>query len=60
VGRPSSARRRAEAAVRLWRQIGSSKWLAVGLDTLGAAYALAGDDAAAARAREEADEVRKT
>ncbi|MFD0427620.1 hypothetical protein ACFQ60_03690 [Streptomyces zhihengii] len=59
VGRSASARRRAEAAVRLWRRIGSSKWLAVGLDTLGAAHALAGGHSAAARAREEADEVRR-
>ncbi|MFF9810693.1 BTAD domain-containing putative transcriptional regulator [Streptomyces coeruleorubidus] len=59
VGRSTPARRRAEAAVRLWRQIGSSRWLAVGLDTLAKAHALAGDHTAAARARDEAEEVRK-
>ncbi|MFD3613204.1 BTAD domain-containing putative transcriptional regulator [Streptomyces atroolivaceus] len=59
VGRPASARRRAEAAVRLWRQIGSNRWLAVGLDTLGTAHALDGDHSAAALAREEADKVRR-
>ncbi|MFB7600708.1 BTAD domain-containing putative transcriptional regulator [Streptomyces sp. NPDC056160] len=59
VGRPGPARRRAEAAVRLWRQIGSSRWLAVGLDTLAEAYALSGNHTAAARSREEAEEVRK-
>lgn len=58
VRRPASARRRAEAAVGLWRQIGASRWLAVGLDTLAAAHAQNGDDAAAARAREEADALR--
>ncbi|MGW7256470.1 BTAD domain-containing putative transcriptional regulator [Streptomyces sp. NPDC054834] len=58
VGRSVPARRRAEAAVRLWRQIGSSRWLAVGLDTLAEAHALAGDHTAAARARDEAEEVR--
>ena len=30
--RPALARRRAETAVRLWRQIGSHTWLAVALD----------------------------
>jgi DNA-binding SARP family transcriptional activator len=59
VGRPASARRRAEAAVMLWRQIGSSRWLAVGLDTLAEAHALAGDHTAAARARDEAEGARK-
>ncbi|MET7645033.1 BTAD domain-containing putative transcriptional regulator [Streptomyces sp. NPDC005426] len=59
VSRPSPARRRAEAAVRIWRQIGSSRWLAVGLDTLAEAHALAGDHTAAARARDEAEGARK-
>ncbi|MFI9150621.1 AfsR/SARP family transcriptional regulator [Streptomyces sp. NPDC053367] len=59
VGRSGPARSRAEAAVRLWRQIGSSRWLAVGLDTLAEAHALAGDHTAAERARAEAEEVRK-
>ncbi|EFL29612.1 response regulator [Streptomyces viridochromogenes DSM 40736] len=58
VGRSAPARRRAEAAVSLWRQIGSSRWLAVGLDTLAKAHALAGDHEAADRARAEAEEVR--
>jgi hypothetical protein len=58
VGRSAPARRRAEAAVRLWRQIGSSRWLAIGLETLAKAHALAGDHTAAARASGEADEVR--
>ncbi|KOT30172.1 response regulator [Streptomyces caelestis] len=59
VGRPGPARRRAEAAVRLWRQIGSSRWLAVGLDALAEAHTLSGDHTAAARSREEAEEIRK-
>jgi DNA-binding SARP family transcriptional activator len=59
VGRPEPACRRAEAAVMLWRQIGSSRWLAVGLDTLAEAHALAGDHTAAARARDEAEGARK-
>ncbi|MFD7687878.1 BTAD domain-containing putative transcriptional regulator [Streptomyces sp. NPDC059781] len=58
VGRPAPARRRAEAAVRLWRQIGSSRWLAIGLDTLAEAHTLAGDHTAAALTRAEAEEVR--
>ncbi|MET8825568.1 BTAD domain-containing putative transcriptional regulator [Streptomyces sp. NPDC004610] len=58
VGRPGPARRRAEAAVLLWRQIGSSTWLAVGLDTLAGAHALAGDHPAADRARAEAERLR--
>ncbi|MFB7915973.1 BTAD domain-containing putative transcriptional regulator [Streptomyces sp. NPDC056061] len=60
VGRPLLARRRAEAAVRLWRQIGSNRWLAVGLDTLAEAHDLAGDHTAAARARDEAEGARTT
>jgi tetratricopeptide (TPR) repeat protein len=58
VGRSAPARKRAEAAVTLWRQIGSNRWLAVGLDTLAEAHSLAGDHTAAARARAEAEEVR--
>ncbi|MFF0155984.1 BTAD domain-containing putative transcriptional regulator [Streptomyces sp. NPDC005263] len=58
VGRGAPARRRAEAAVRLWRQIGSSRWLAVGLETLAEAHELAGDHPAAARARDDADDIR--
>lgn len=34
VGRPEAARGRAEAAVRIWRRIGSPYWLARGVDTL--------------------------
>ncbi|MFH8476678.1 AfsR/SARP family transcriptional regulator [Streptomyces sp. NPDC018000] len=56
--RPGPARRRAEAAIRLWRQIGSRTWLAVGLDTLAKAQTMAGDLAAAARTQEEASSVR--
>lgn len=59
VGRPAPARRRAEAAVRLWRRIGSSRWLAIGLDTLAEAHTLAGDHTAAALTRAEAEEVRR-
>lgn len=58
AGRPAFARRRAEAAVGLWRRIGSSGWLAVGLDTLAEAYAMAGDQESALRAREEATSLR--
>ncbi|WP_406003221.1 ATP-binding protein [Streptomyces sp. NBC_00829] len=58
VGRFVPARLRAEAAVRLWRQIGSRIWMAVGLDTLAKAHALAGDLEAANRAREEAAAAR--
>ncbi|BFO18382.1 hypothetical protein SHKM778_47700 [Streptomyces sp. KM77-8] len=58
AGRPVLARRRAEVAVRLWRRIGSSRWLAVGLDTLAGAHAMAGDEEAASRAREEAAALR--
>lgn len=58
VGRAALARRRAEAAIRLWRQIGSSTWLTVGLDTLAKAHTLAGDHEAATRARDEAAEIR--
>nr|WP_037659886.1 BTAD domain-containing putative transcriptional regulator [Streptomyces flavovirens] len=54
VGRPALARRRAEAAIRVWRHIGSSRWLAIGLDTLAKAHAMAGDHDAALRIREEA------
>ncbi|MFE0470278.1 BTAD domain-containing putative transcriptional regulator [Streptomyces sp. NPDC058947] len=60
VGRPGPARKRAEAAVGLWRQIGSSRWLAVGLDTLATAHDLTGDQEAAARARAEAEKARAT
>ncbi|MCX4417797.1 tetratricopeptide repeat protein [[Kitasatospora] papulosa] len=60
AGRPALARRRAEAAVRLWRQIGSHTWLAVALDTLATAHTQAGDHPAATRARDEAAELRKT
>ncbi|MFF0964745.1 BTAD domain-containing putative transcriptional regulator [Streptomyces sp. NPDC003703] len=58
VGHPVLARRRAEAAVRIWRRIGSTRWLAVGLGTLAKAHTLTGDHSAAARARDEADRVR--
>lgn len=53
AGRPAAARRRAEAAVRLWQQIGSRTWLAVSLDTLAKAHTVA-----AARTRDEAVAVR--
>ncbi|MEU0599959.1 tetratricopeptide repeat protein [Streptomyces sp. NPDC006393] len=56
--RPVLARRRAEAAVRLWRRIGSRRWLAIALDTLAAAYVMAGDEKAASRARAEAAALR--
>ncbi|MFD7325756.1 BTAD domain-containing putative transcriptional regulator [Streptomyces sp. NPDC059875] len=59
AGRPTLARLRAEAAVGLWRQVGSRTWLAVALDTLATVHIRAGDDLAAARAREEAAELRK-
>ncbi|WP_329537109.1 tetratricopeptide repeat protein (plasmid) [Streptomyces sp. NBC_01450] len=58
AGHPALARRRAEAAVRLWRQIGSRSWLAVGLDTLAKAHTMAGDLVAAACTRDEATAVR--
>ncbi|WPW26721.1 BTAD domain-containing putative transcriptional regulator [Streptomyces atratus] len=58
-GRPALARRRAEAAIRLWRQIGSHTWLAVALDTLATAHTQAGDHPAATRARDEAAELRR-
>ncbi|MFF3326395.1 ATP-binding protein [Streptomyces sp. NPDC002889] len=58
VGRPAPALRRAEAAVTLWRQIGARTWLAVGLDTLAKAHELAGDQAAATRAQNEAIKAR--
>ncbi|MFD3946588.1 BTAD domain-containing putative transcriptional regulator [Streptomyces sp. NPDC058579] len=58
VGRPKHARRRAEAAIRLWRAIGSTNWLATALDTLAKAQSLSGDHTAALRAREEARAVR--
>ncbi|MFF1915359.1 BTAD domain-containing putative transcriptional regulator [Streptomyces sp. NPDC058239] len=58
AGRPASACRRAEAAIRLWRQIGSRTWLAVGLDTLAKAHTMAGDLVAAARTQDEAAAVR--
>ena len=57
--RPPLARRRAEAAVRLWRHIGSSSWLAIGLDTLAKAHTMAGDQESAWRAREEATALRQ-
>ncbi|MEU1310570.1 tetratricopeptide repeat protein [Streptomyces cinnamoneus] len=60
AGRPLHARRRAEAAVRLWRRIGAQTWLAVGLDTLAKAHELAGDQAAAAEAAEAAAEARSS
>ncbi|MFB7189371.1 BTAD domain-containing putative transcriptional regulator [Streptomyces sp. NPDC056178] len=59
AGRPALARRRAEAAVRLWRQIGSHTWLAVALDTLSTAHTQTGDHPAATRARDEAAELRR-
>ncbi|MFF4094467.1 BTAD domain-containing putative transcriptional regulator [Streptomyces sp. NPDC001834] len=58
AGRPVPAVRRAEAAVGLWRRIGSRSWLAVGLDTLARARDLLGDASAAGRAREEAARLR--
>ncbi|MFG2115852.1 ATP-binding protein [Streptomyces sp. NPDC048718] len=58
AGRPEQARRRAEAAVGLWRRIGARSWLATGLDTLARAHELAGDHADAARAREAAEAAR--
>lgn len=58
AGRPGPARRRAEGAVRLWRQIGSRTWLAVGLDTLARAHTMAGDLMAAAHTQEEASDLR--
>ncbi|MFI1195957.1 ATP-binding protein [Micromonospora sp. NPDC020750] len=58
VGRPVLARRRAEAAVKLWRQVGSRSWLAVGLDTLAEAHRQAGDTVASARIRDEAAAAR--
>ncbi|NBM14642.1 tetratricopeptide repeat protein [Streptomyces sp. GC420] len=57
-GRPTPARRRAEAAVGLWRQIDSRTWLAIGLDTLARARTLDGDSEAAVRARNEAEQLR--
>ncbi|WP_335938756.1 AfsR/SARP family transcriptional regulator [Streptomyces sp. PTD5-9] len=59
AGRPVLARGRAEAAVRLWRQIGSHTWLAVALDTLTTVHTRLGDHSAAVRARDEAAELRK-
>ncbi|WP_424862518.1 AfsR/SARP family transcriptional regulator [Streptomyces sp. MMS24-I29] len=58
VGRAAPARSRARAAVRIWRHIGSSTWLAVGLDTLARAHGLAGEREAALRARAEAAALR--
>ncbi|MEU6077696.1 tetratricopeptide repeat protein [Micromonospora sp. NPDC047074] len=58
AGRPVQARRRAEAAVELWRRVGSRSWLAIGLDTLAEAHRLAGDPVASARIRAEASAVR--
>ncbi|MEU0522423.1 AfsR/SARP family transcriptional regulator [Streptomyces niveus] len=58
AGRPTLARRRAEAAVRIWRQIASHTWLAVALDTLATAHTRTGDHPAATRARDEAAELR--
>ncbi|MFK4593349.1 ATP-binding protein [Streptomyces pristinaespiralis] len=59
AGRAVPARQRAEAAVGLWRQIGSSTWLAVGLDTLAKAHALADDIEGAKRVQAEAAAVRQ-
>ncbi|MFE7773482.1 BTAD domain-containing putative transcriptional regulator [Streptomyces sp. NPDC057445] len=59
AGRPAFALVRADAAVTLWRQVGSSTWLAVALDTLATAHTEAGDEPAATRARDEAAELRK-
>lgn len=58
AGRPTLARRRAEAAVRIWRQIASHTWLAVALETLATALTQTGDHPAATRARDEAAELR--
>ncbi|MEU4269461.1 BTAD domain-containing putative transcriptional regulator [Streptomyces sp. NPDC026092] len=58
VGRPHHARRRAEAAIRLWRSIGSTTWLATALDTLAKTHDLSGDNTSALRAREEARAIR--
>ncbi|MFF9077336.1 BTAD domain-containing putative transcriptional regulator [Streptomyces sp. NPDC014735] len=58
AGRPAPAVRRAEAAVGLWRRIGSRSWLAVGLDTLARARDLLGDASAAGHARGEATRLR--
>ncbi|MEV4968307.1 MULTISPECIES: hypothetical protein [Streptomyces] len=55
---PRAARRRAEAAVGLWRQIGSRTWLAVGLDTPATAHTLTGGFEAATQARDEATAAR--
>ncbi|CAM5236756.1 SARP family transcriptional regulator [Streptomyces spiroverticillatus] len=57
VGRAAPARRRAEAAVALWRRTGSRTWLAIGLRTLAAAHELAGDGLATALALDEADSL---
>ncbi|MFG2768110.1 tetratricopeptide repeat protein [Streptomyces rubiginosohelvolus] len=57
--RPALACIRAEAAVRLWRQIGSHTWLAVALDTLATAHTQAGDHPAVTRAHNEAAELRR-
>ncbi|MEV0728281.1 tetratricopeptide repeat protein [Polymorphospora sp. NPDC050346] len=54
AGRPALAVRRAEAAVDLWRRVGSRTWLATGLDTLAEAHLRAGDVGTAARIRAEA------
>ncbi|WP_229399819.1 ATP-binding protein [Micromonospora okii] len=58
--RPVPARRRAEAAVDLWRRIGARTWLAVGLDTLAETHRRAGDLVTEARIRDEATAVRAT
>ncbi|WP_430502952.1 tetratricopeptide repeat protein [Micromonospora trifolii] len=58
AGRPTLARRRAESAVKLWRQVGSPTWLATGLDTLAEAHRMAGDIVLANRIRDEATATR--
>ncbi|MDT0530706.1 tetratricopeptide repeat protein [Micromonospora sp. DSM 115977] len=58
AGRPVQARRRAEAAVDLWRRVGSRSWLAIALDTLAEAHRSAGDPVASSRIRAEASAVR--
>ncbi|MFF3854576.1 ATP-binding protein [Micromonospora sp. NPDC002575] len=58
AGRPQLARRRAQAAVDLWRQVGSRSWLAIALDTLTTACYLTGDVQAAGRSQGEATGLR--
>jgi DNA-binding SARP family transcriptional activator/tetratricopeptide (TPR) repeat protein len=59
AGRPDAARRRAEAAVGLWRRIGATHWLAVGLDVLAEASQRVGDTAAADEAAAQARAIRQ-